>query len=195
MFSTMTASARFATTIAVSALLLTACGDDTTQDTTDAPSDASVEDADADADAEPDGDADADADAEPDEADDERTSATASWNDEDLGLDDVDCRDNAAGVWLFADGSDGSDIEIQWESAEHLDSPVRVQLAFPADGADATIGDGETYQAGDEARGDIATGEAAVSGSLELAADEDTQADPAGGTLEIEASCVDALDL
>ncbi len=171
----MKASTRIAAMIAVSALLLAACGEDAVEGAADAPPEEQAE--------------------EPDDGDDERTTASASWNGEDLGLDDVDCRDNAAGVWLLVDGADGSDIEIQWESSEHLDTPVRVQLSFPADGPDATIADGETYLADEEVRGDIATDDAAVSGSIELAADEATQADPAGGTLEVEASCVDALDL
>ena len=178
----MTASTRIGATIAVSALLLAACGEDVTEGAADTPPEEQAEEAD-------------EQNEEPDDGDDGSTTATASWNGEDLALDDVDCRDNAAGVWLMADGADGSDIEIQWESSEHLDTPVRVQLNFPADGADATIADGETYLADEEVRGDIATGDAAVSGSIELAADEDTQADPAGGTLEVDASCVDALDL
>ena len=184
MRNVLTTSTRITATLAIGALLLAACGDDATEETTDAPPDEQAEEAAEQATQAAD---------EPDEGG--EPGATASWNGEDLGLDDLDCRDNASGVWLFAGGADGSDIEIQWESSEHLDTPVRVQLNFPADGADATIADGETYRADAAARDGIATGKAAVSGSLELAADEDTQADAAGGTLEIDASCVDALEL
>jgi hypothetical protein len=169
---------RLMTPVAAALLLVSACADDddgAVADETNGPEEV-----------EPDADDDAD-----DGDDDGDGKATATWDGEDYEFARVRCEEIVEDQFqIRASGPDVPNLQVRFghdEDGEHdFDSISLVELFF--DDGD-TIGDGRLYNA----RGDDVTGVTSdgtqVSGEVELEGDDDTQADPEGGTLEFEMIC------